>query len=90
MRRAGAGTAAALAVDEADVLTGQIGNARQAAGIAGRQHKPLFAVHKMYKENSLVQGLGNGLAVVDAALAVKQMTARQVALMPRQCLKAAQ
>ena len=75
-----AGSAAALAVDEAHPRLGEVFNAVDAKGVAGRGQNALFPVHKAQQHRGLFQIIFNGLDVVHAGCWVEQVTARQMAL----------
>ena len=75
-----AGSAAALAVDEAHPWSGQVFNAVDAKGVAGCGQNALFPVHQTQQHGGFFQIIFNGLAVIYAACRVEQMAARQMAL----------
>ena len=81
--------AAALAVDEADAVAGQIRHALQLQRVAGPQHEALFPVHQPDQQHGLVEQFGDGLPVVDAVCG-EQVAARQMAAAAGQRLQAAQ
>ena len=83
--------AAALAVDEGNVLAQEVFEGGDALGIAGQDDEALFAVGQMHQQGRrALQMVAHGLPVVFARSLVQQVRTGKVALPARKGQKAAQ